>query len=67
MKAEKILLAHEIALRLIPTPRHISSDCGMAIQLHECDVERARELLGKGGVRIEGVYGLEESKGEPNA
>ncbi len=48
LKAEKILKAAVIAHKLIPVPRHISSDCGVCVRITEDkqqDVER--ELLGK--------------------
>jgi len=48
LKAEKILKAAGIAHKLIPVPRHISSDCGVCLRTAEDrqqDVER--ELLGK--------------------
>ncbi len=48
LKAEKILKVARIAHKLIPVPRHISSDCGVCVRITEDkqqDVER--ELLGK--------------------
>lgn len=33
LKAEKLLLSRGVSLEIIPTPRDISSDCGMAIRL----------------------------------
>lgn len=35
LKAEKILKAAGIAHKLIPVPRHISSDCGVCIRITE--------------------------------
>ena len=35
LKVEKEALAQGIPVELIPTPRQISSDCGMAVKLHE--------------------------------
>jgi len=39
LKAEKILKARNISYKLIPVPRHISSDCGFCVRfpsrLHE--------------------------------
>lgn len=32
MKAEKILLAKQLDILLIPVPRQLSADCGMAIR-----------------------------------
>ena len=33
LKAEKILIAAGIAHKLIPVPRHISSDCGVCLRV----------------------------------
>lgn len=33
LKAEKLLLSRGVNLEIIPTPKDISSDCGMAIRL----------------------------------
>jgi len=33
LKAEKILKGREIAHKLIPVPRHISSDCGVCLRV----------------------------------
>jgi hypothetical protein len=48
LKAEKILKAAGIAHKLIPVPRHISSDCGVCLRITE-DRQPAveGELLGK--------------------
>ena len=66
MKAEKILMAEGIDMRLIPTPRHISSDCGMVVQIHRSDAELVLSLLRDGDVEIAGVYDLEGQKGDVN-
>jgi hypothetical protein len=42
MRAEKLLKAEGMKIDLIPVPREISSDCGMAIELPE---EAEREAL----------------------
>ncbi|OPY06573.1 MAG: hypothetical protein A4E66_02166 [Syntrophus sp. PtaB.Bin001] len=36
LKAEKILKAKNLACKLIPVPRHISSDCGFCIRFPAC-------------------------------
>lgn len=34
LKAEKLLLSAGIKLEIIPTPKNISSDCGMSIRIN---------------------------------
>lgn len=35
IKAERVLLENKIKLKIIPVPRNISSDCGMAIKVYK--------------------------------
>lgn len=58
LKAEKVLKAGGLAVRLIPTPRQFSSDCGFALRLAWADRERAEELLAEGGVETAGLHQL---------
>jgi hypothetical protein len=49
LRAEKILKAAGIGTDLIPVPRQISSDCGMAVELPgETESEAIRLLAGNG-------------------
>jgi len=43
-------------MSLIPTPRQISSDCGMVVQVGSEDLERAQAILKEHGLKIEGIY-----------
>jgi len=45
MKAEKILNKAGIATRLIPTPRKISADCGIAIEVDCESISQIKTLL----------------------
>jgi hypothetical protein len=56
--AEKILKKERIPYKLIPVPRHLSSDCGVCIRLlteHEVPVKQA--LTGK--VEIQAICALD--------
>lgn len=56
MKAEKILKREIVPLTLIPTPRQISSDCGMVVRIDCDDLEKALKIIQEYGLIIEGVY-----------
>jgi hypothetical protein len=56
LKAEKILQAAGVRLDIIPTPRSITTSCGMSIVLNAADVEGAEEEILKAGVQIAGRY-----------
>ncbi len=45
MKAEKILLAAEIPVKIIPVPKSISSDCGVCIRITENLLEKTESVL----------------------
>lgn len=50
MRAEKLLKARGIWRDLVPTPRQLSSNCGMALALHEQDLSAALKLLEDAGL-----------------
>jgi len=52
MKAEKLLKGKGIKIDLIPVPREISSDCGVAIELSADSEKEAFHLLEENKVSI---------------
>lgn len=67
MSAEKCLKRAGVPMRLIPVPRRLASDCGLAIRILAADRVRARAVLSRARVlpasvqvlRKEGEYGEE--------
>ena len=57
LKAEKILKRRGIVHKLIPVPRHISSDCGVCLRVGMDQQETVAGAL-QGGVTWEGVAPL---------
>jgi hypothetical protein len=47
MSAEKNLKKAGVPMRLIPVPRRLTSDCGLAIRISSTDRIRAREVLSR--------------------
>ncbi|NLF71850.1 MAG: DUF3343 domain-containing protein [Candidatus Anammoximicrobium sp.] len=45
LAAERALLARQVRCDLIPTPRDVSSDCGMVIELRPTDWTEARGVI----------------------
>ena len=45
IKAERICLKAGVACQVIPVPREISSDCGIALEITNGDKERVGRLL----------------------
>jgi hypothetical protein len=59
LKAEKVLLKNGFAITMIPVPREISSDCGVALKF-ECEEEaRVAKVLESNMVKIESMHHLE--------
>jgi hypothetical protein len=58
MRAEKILKQNGVAVKLIPTPRELSSDCGMAIRFEFAAQERVRSCLDQAHVETAGIHPL---------
>jgi hypothetical protein len=59
LRAEKILRKDALPIKLIPTPREFSSDCGVALRFEWRSEPRARELLGSAHVEIASIRALE--------
>jgi hypothetical protein len=55
IRAEKILHVAGISSKLIPVPRHLSSDCGVCLRIARSDREAAVQALQGAGLEIEGV------------
>ncbi len=56
MRAEKILHKNGIGVKLIPTPREFSTDCGLAVRFPVQDMERVRTLLEQARVEVSGIH-----------
>ncbi|MFH1928090.1 MAG: DUF3343 domain-containing protein [Chloroflexota bacterium] len=58
LRAEKVLQKAGIPCKLIPVPRHLSSDCGVCVRVERADEEAARCVLETAHMEIEGVHRL---------
>ena len=60
IQAERVLKRAGLAVRLIPTPRHLSSDCGSAVRIAAEDRAASEQSLGEAGVPIDRIEILGE-------
>ena len=60
MRAEKVLERAGVVGRLVPVPRHLSSDCAVALRVSSTDEKRVRALLASARVEVAAVARLEE-------
>ena len=58
IRAERVLHPAGIDCKLIPVPRHISSDCGVCVRIERTVADRALEALEAAGVEIEGIHDI---------
>ncbi|MFW5808097.1 MAG: DUF3343 domain-containing protein [Spirochaetota bacterium] len=52
IRAEKIIAEKGIPLEVFPTPRSISSECGMSIRVLDAHMKTVDELLGKSHIEF---------------
>lgn len=65
MKAEKILKGAGVAILLIPAPRQIGSDCGLALRYAPDDAKQIFDLLTSQGLTPAEIYQYQEGKFTP--
>jgi hypothetical protein len=59
LRAERVLIQAGIGCKLIPVPRHLSSDCGVCVRVKRPDREAALAALEAAKVEMEGAHDLE--------
>lgn len=59
LRAEKILQKEQLTVKLVPTPRQFSSDCGVALRFTWSDLEKVRARLAQAKVEIAVIHPLE--------
>lgn len=56
MRAEAVLTRSGVPVRLIPTPRELSSDCGVALRFDWDEREKVAALLAEAHVETAGIH-----------
>lgn len=56
MRAEKLLRKEGYTIKLIPTPREFSSDCGIALRFEWDEYEEVKSVLDAAHMEIEAIY-----------
>ncbi len=59
MRAEKTLLRGGLEIKMIPTPRQFSSDCGIALRFDRTRTPVVQEMLDAARVEIAGIHPLD--------
>jgi hypothetical protein len=58
IKSEKILKQANIKIKLIPVPRHLSSDCGICLRFEFENALTVKTILKSKNMQIAGIYRL---------
>jgi hypothetical protein len=58
IRAEKVLSRAGFEIKMIPTPRQISSDCGIALRFARADTRRAAAILEENQVPANGIHAI---------
>lgn len=56
LKAEQLLKAWSIPLDVVPVPREISGDCGMAITFDSGQLAAVQDILAASGIAIARIF-----------
>jgi len=59
IQAERVLNGAGVDVKLVPTPRHLSSDCGSAVRIAATARDAAEKLLAGSGVEIDRIVMLD--------
>ena len=58
IRAEKLAKAKGLTVKLIPVPRHLSSDCGVCLRFSWAQREEIEAALNEAKVNMEGIHPL---------
>ncbi len=58
IRAERVLRRAGLEARLVPTPRHLSSDCGSAVRIAAGRRDECERVLAETGVAIDRIESL---------
>ena len=59
LRAEKILVQEGLTVKIVPTPREFSTDCGIALRLDWSRTASAQALLKSAKIEIAGIHKME--------
>jgi len=58
MRVEKLLRGRAIPCKMIPVPRHISSDCGACVRIQYRDMDAVRRVVEAAGIEVESIQAI---------
>jgi hypothetical protein len=58
VRVEKLLRDGAIPCKMIPVPRHISSDCGACVRIRHGDVDAVRRVVEAARVEVDSIQAI---------
>ena len=58
MRVEKLLRDAGISSKMIPMPRHISSDCGACVRIRYGDMDAVRRVVEAARLEVESIQAI---------
>ncbi len=58
LRLEKLLRNEAIPCKLIPVPRHLSSDCGACVRIRAHDIDAVRRVVGAARLEVAGIKAI---------
>lgn len=62
IKAEKEIKNNNITIKTIPTPREVSSSCGLSLKFDYNDLNRIKNIIYDNDLCIDGVFKIQKLK-----
>ncbi|GFP19041.1 hypothetical protein HKBW3S03_00545 [Candidatus Hakubella thermalkaliphila] len=62
MRAEKLLTKADHTVKLIPTPRQFSSDCGIALRFDWSQYEQVKLVLDEARIETDAIHFLDTKR-----
>jgi hypothetical protein len=58
IRTESLAKKQQIEVKLIPVPRHLSSDCGICLSFYTDDLGKIKDILSKNNIEFDAIYDL---------
>ena len=62
MRADKLLVKDGYSVKLIPTPRQFSSDCGIALRFDWNHCEQVKSVLDEARIEFDAIHSLDAKR-----
>ena len=58
IKTESLAKKQGLFVKLIPVPRHLSSDCGICLNFNSNDIQKIKKILSDNKIEFDSIYDL---------